>query len=106
METSFSYDEEYLVFQFVGKGNVSELQTAAPSGNFYFLHGVEDVAELFDFLFRIFIGRMTLEAVELFVVVIFNLLAYGCQQTFLFADLMLSAAFILISRIYVPSPQS
>ena len=93
MKSSFAYDKEKFVFQFVGQFDAAELQAPAPSCHVDFLHGVQDVAELFDFLFRISVGRMSLEAVQFLVVVVFYLFAYGSQQTFLFANLMLSAAF-------------
>lgn len=93
METAFSDYQEQLVFQFIGNFHATELQAAAPSGHFLFFHGVHDFPEFINLFFRIGIRRMTLEAVQFFVVVILNLFADGCQQTFFFADLMLSAAF-------------
>lgn len=93
MKSSFSYDKEKFIFQFVGQFNAAKLQTPAPSCHIHFLHGVQNVAELFDFLFRISVRRTSFEAVQFFVVVIFYLLAYSCQQTFFFTNLMLTAAF-------------
>lgn len=93
METAFPDYQEKLVFQFIGNLHTTELQAAAPSGHFLFFHGVHDFPEFINLFFRISVRRMTLEAVQFFVVVILYLFADGCQQTFFFTDLMLSATF-------------
>lgn len=92
-EASFAYYQEQLVFQLVGQLYAAQLQAAAPSGYFIVFHRVENVSELFYLFFFILIGRATTESVQFLVVIIFYLFAYGSQQTFFFAYLVLSAAF-------------
>lgn len=80
METAFSDYQEQLVFQFIGNFHATELQAAAPSGHFLFFHGVHDFPEFINLFFRIGIRRMTLEAVQFFVVVILNLLLTAASR--------------------------
>ena len=93
LEAPFANDEEQFVFQLVRKFDTPKLQAAAPSCHFLLFHGKHDFAEFINFLIAVFIGLTTFEAVQFFVIVIFDLFADGSQQTFLLADLMLSAAF-------------
>ena len=88
----FADDEEHFILDVVRQGYATQLQAAHPSGYVRVLHGVEHVAELVFLLGSIGIGSGADVFVQFFVIVIFYLLADGCQQAVTFADFMLSAA--------------
>ena len=90
-ETAFADDEEHFILDVVRQGYATQLQAAHPSGYVRVLHGVEHVAELVFLLGSIGIGSGADVFVQFFVIVIFYLLADGCQQAVTFADFMLSA---------------
>ena len=91
-ETAFADDEEHFILDVVRQGYATQLQAAHPSGYVRVLHGVEHVAELVFLLGSIGIGSGADVFVQFFVIVIFYLLADGCQQAVTFSDFMLSAA--------------
>ena len=100
VEPSFADDQKQFVFYFVGELDTPELEAAAPSGHFFFLHGIHDFAELIHFFRRIFFGGTSFETVQFFVVVIFYLFAYGGQQAFFFTNLVLSATFAVYRNYF------
>ena len=85
-ETAFADDEEHFILDVVRQGYATQLQAAHPSGYVRVLHGVEHVAELVFLLGSIGIGSGADVFVQFFVIVIFYLLADGCQQAVTFAD--------------------
>ena len=77
VESPFSDNKEYFVFQCVGQGNTAQLQAAHPSGHFVVAHRVEDISELVRFRLAVRGSVLSPETVEFFIVVILYLFAYG-----------------------------
>ena len=75
MYSPFTYDEEQFIFQLIRKLNTPKLKAAAPSRYLYLLHGKHHIPELLYLLFRIAVGRIPSEAVQILIIVIFYLLA-------------------------------
>jgi hypothetical protein len=93
--SSFSDNEEKLVFQFVGQFDEAKLEATAPSCHLIVLAGEHHFAELFYLFVGIFVGSTTAETVQFLVVVIFYTFADGGQEAILFASLMLSTTFLI-----------
>ncbi len=93
MYSSFADNEECLVFYGIGQVYPSKLKAAKPSCHLRITKGVEHFAKLVDSLFLVGIAFHGTETVELFIVVVFYLFAYGGKQTVALAGLVLTATF-------------
>ena len=69
------------------------MQGAYPPGHLVLAHGVEDIAELLYFRGQELVGGYAAKAVQFLVVVIFHILAHGCQKAVLLACLVHAATF-------------
>ena len=88
MHTPFADNQERFVFQGIRQTDRTKLQAAQPTGHLHILQGIKHVAKLVHGIFVIRIGVDTLETVQFFIIVIFDFLADGSQQTVAFAGFM------------------
>ena len=65
-------------------------ETAIPSFNFFWLHGVKHFAKFLRFLISIAVGRTLGESVKFLIVVIFNRFRCRLHHTFLFAAVIVT----------------
>lgn len=95
MYTSFTHYEECLIFQCVGKIDISELQAPEPSRHLYLTQCVEYLSELLYRIVIIILWFNTPEAVELLIIIVLYLPADSSKQTVTLACLMLTTTLIL-----------
>ena len=85
MSTAFANDQECLILQGIWQIDPSQLQATEPTGHLHFPEGIKHFTKLLNGFLIVSVRFHSLEPIQFLIVIIFDFLADGSQQTITFA---------------------